>query len=393
MKYPKLKQRVLCQFTVGLPIILLILIPLLLVLLAGVTVWVFIGGLVLACVYLFCNISTLFFLDIALSTVHSITNERSEYRTEQNGTTRNEIAHAILSRCHSWGTQLPGQSDDNQLFYLHKPSYMKFYSGYQYRVVVRSVPQVDPDTYRLYCTQAAQLMRQAPAKAPAWWQSREEKAQPVCKADVLILLADTITPACKTLPYQDQKLRVCLVECTTGNYYMNSELESYEQGVMPKPAQNDQVELLHKLVFDNHLPLESSPDAPPTSGMFSPEDSLWTFLARTRHELKDIDEESEREAENMLKTLPENQVQMGECAIYYKYHSRLYICNCVPDCDNPKLLLSVFPDLESIGFNRDHSKLTRRDCSDEENARLMSAVRSWAAAEGYIIEQDDEAET
>ena len=73
MKYPKLKQRVLCQLTVGLPIILLILIPLLLVLLAGVTVWVFIGGLVLACVYLFCNISTLFFLDIALSTVHSQT--------------------------------------------------------------------------------------------------------------------------------------------------------------------------------------------------------------------------------------------------------------------------------------------------------------------------------
>ena len=233
MKYPKLKQRVLCQLTVGLPIILLILIPLLLVLLAGVTVCVFIGGLVLACVYLFCNISTLFFLDIALSTVHSMENERLEYRTEQNGTTRDEIAHAILSRCRSWGTQLPGQSDDNLLFYLHKPSFMKFYSGYQYRVVVRSVPQVAPDTYRLYRTQATQLMRQAPVGTSAWWQTRQEKEQPVCKADVLILLADTVAPACKSLPYQDQALRVCLVECATGKYYMNSELESYEQGVMP----------------------------------------------------------------------------------------------------------------------------------------------------------------
>lgn len=393
MKYPKLKQRVLCQLTVGLPIILLILIPLLLVLLAGVTVWVFIGGLVLACVYLFCNISTLFFLDIALSTVHSMENERLEYRTEQNGTTRDEIAHAILSRCRSWGTQLPGQSDDNLLFYLHKPSFIKFYSGYQYRVVVRSVPQVDPDSYRLYRTQATQLMRQAPVGTSAWWQTRQEKEQPVCKADVLILLADTVAPSCKSLPYQDQALRVCLVECATGKYYMNSELESYEQGVMPKPAQNYQVELLHKLVFDDHLPLESNPDAPPASGMFSPEDSLWTFLARTRRDFKDIDEESEREEEEMLKTLPENQVQMGECAIYYKYHSRLYICNCVPDDDDPKLLLSVFPDLGSVGFNKDHSKLTRRDCSDAEKSRLMSAVRSWATANGWRIEDcdDDEA--
>lgn len=91
----------------------------------------------------------------------------------------------------------------------------------------------------------------------------------------------------------------------------------------------------------------------------------------------------------MLKTLPENQVQMGECAIYYKYRGRLYICNCVPDGDDPKLLLSVFPDLESVGFNKDHSKLTRRDCSDAEKSRLMSAVRSWAAANGWRIEDSD----
>ena len=127
--------------------------------------------------------------------------------------------------------------------------------------------------------------------------------------------------------------------------------------------------------------------------MFSPEDSLWTFLARTRRDFKDIDEESEREEAEMLKTLPENQVQMGECAIYYKYHSRLYICNCVPDGDDPKLLLSVFPDLESVGFNKDHSKLTRRDCSDAEKSRLMSAVRSWATANGWRIEDFDDDES
>ena len=83
---------------------------------------------------------------------------------------------------------------------------------------------------------------------------------------------------------------------------------------------------------------------------------------------------------------------MDDNTIYYKYRTRLYSCNFLPDKRNPKRIYGLTPDTESLQYGKKHEKIVRRACSKEEEVRLMSAVRSWAATEGYIIEQDDEIE-
>ena len=170
---------------------------------------------------------------------------------------------------------------------------------------------------------------------------------------------------------------------------MNSELEAYEQGAMPKPVQNYQVQLLQKLVFDNRLPLDSSPSTLPVPALASPDDSLWQFLSNLRQALRQSDQEENEQAKVMLDTLSEDQVRMGDCVIYYKHQSRLYLCNFIPDDDDPKLILDPFPDCESIRYNKDKDKLIRHNCSDAEEARLMSTVHTWAAANGWRIESCD----
>ena len=83
---------------------------------------------------------------------------------------------------------------------------------------------------------------------------------------------------------------------------------------------------------------------------------------------------------------------MDDSTFYYKYHSRLYSCNFLPDKRNPKRIYGLTPDTESLQYDKKHEKIVRRACSKEEDTRLMSAVCNWAAMEGYSIEQDDESE-
>ena len=69
-----------------------------------------------------------------------------------------------------------------------------------------------------------------------------------------------------------------------------------------------------------------------------------------------------------------------------------YSCNYLPDKRNSKRIYGLTPDTESLQYDKKHEKIVRRACSKEEDARLMAAVRNWAAMEGYRIEQDDESE-
>ena len=257
-----------------------------------------------------------------------------------------------------------------------------------YRVAVFSVMQLDQRSYRRCILTAQQVLRTAPARI------LPKSSRPGNNAAVraVIILADTITPDCRALPYHNSDLRICIADCSAGKYYMDSRQEPYPLDSFDRNTESCEVLLLWKLVFGGRPPLKTSPATVPYTLPYSPETSLWTYIADAWKDLRHARENYESSVKSILRNLPENQVCMDDSTIYYKYHTRLYSCNFLPDKRNPKRISCLTPDTESLQYDKKHEKIVRRACSKEEDARLISAVRNWAAMEGYSIEQDDESE-
>lgn len=361
MKHPKLKQTMLCQallyapfviFSVGglaLGILLCEVLP------TGLFVTVLFSGLLLGLAYLI--FLRFLFVDSyeLLFEIRNWYSLRSEYVADKNGSSRGAVKDTIFRRCRRWGVEVPQpQYPECTLFYRNVRSPGISTAPHPYRVAVFSVMQLDQRSYRRCIFTAQQVLR--------------------------------------TLPYQNSDLRICIADCSAGKYYMDSRQEPYSLDSLDRNTESCEVLLLWKLVFGGRPPLKTSPATVPYTLPYSPETSLWTYIADAWKDLRHARKKYESSVKSILRNLPENQVCMDDNTFYYKYHTRLYSCNFLPDKRNSKRISCLTPDTESLQYNKKHEKIVRRACSKEEDARLMSAVRNWAAAGGYIIAQDDDIE-
>lgn len=389
MKYPKLKQTVLCQILLYLPVILLFFGPMLLGLALDLSgIWIIVG-LVLALVYMLVNFMYILIAEAMLFSIRNYKKQRREYITTQNGTTRADVSRAVLSRLKRWGRQQSTGDGDYLLYYRNAASIQKWYSRLQYRVVVYSTAHLTAEEYRRCRHRSRHLFLKAPEGKYGWWQTKDEKSQPVCQINVLIILADTVAPECRVLPYRDHEPLVCLAECSTGKYYLDSTQEYYDLGAMPKPPQNFQSSLLWKLMYRGRLPLKSSPAMVEEAPVDNLNQSIWSFLAELRRDFKDGDDELKREAVKMLKTLPENQLRQTDCIIYYKYHDLLFVYNYQYDDAEPKVISFPFLDEKALKYDEKNDKVLHRKYSKDEERHVIAAIRSWAAANGWRMEESD----
>ena len=395
MKYPKLKQTVLCQCLLYAPFLLFSLGGLTLAILfcevlpTGLLLAISFFGLLLSLAYLI--FLRFLFLDTPdlLFEIRNWNSLRSKYITGKNGSSCGAVKDTIFRRCRRWGIEIPQPLDSEcTLFYRNLRSPGISTAPHPYRVAVFSVKQLDPKRYRRCIFTAQQAFRTAPArKLP-----KSPRPGNNASVRVVIILADTITPGCRTLPYQNSDVRVCIADCSAGKYYMDSRQEPYSLDSFDRNIKSCEVLLLWKLVFDGHPPLAASPAIVPYTLPYSPETSLWAYIANSWRNLHRALKKYESNVKFLLRNLPENQVCVEDNTIYYKYHTRLYSCDFLSDKRDSKRIRCLAPDTESLQYDKKHEKIVRRECSKEEEDRLMSAVRSWAAANGWRIEESDHEE-
>ncbi len=384
MKYPKLNQTVLCQFILYLPFLLLAIggFALGILLIEAVSTWLGIAvmflGLILSLAYLLFRAVLFLGTSDLLFKIRNWKTLRSEYITTKNGSSSNAVKDTIYRRCRKWGTEAPqSHTSECTLFYRNLPSPTISTAPYFYRVAVFSVTKLDQKVYRRCIYLAQQAFRTIPARKP---KSRTPRYNtPIC---VIIILAETITPECRTLPYQDRDFRVCIADCSSGKYYMNSMQEPYSLGDLDRNEESCEVFLLWKLEFGGRPPIKTSPATIPYSLAYSPDTSLWHYISDTWKQQVHLRENYEKKIQTMLLTLPENQISVNEDTIFYKYNTRLYTCYFLPGKNEPNVMLALSPDYESLQYDPAQEKIIRHKCSKAEEARLMSAVRTWAAANG-----------
>ena len=289
MKHPKLKQTVLCQALLYAPFVVFSVggLALGILLCEVLPTWLFVmvlfSGLLLGLAYLvflrflFADSSELLF---EIRNWYSL---RTEYVTGKNGSSCGAVKDTVFRRCRRWGIEVSQvQHPECTLFYRNVRSLGISTAPHPYRVAVFSVMQLDQRSYRRYILTAQQVLRTAPARI------LPKSSRPGNNAAVraVIILADTITPECRALPYQNSDLRICIADCSAGKYYMDSRQEPYSLDSFDRNAESCAVLLLWKLVFGGRPPLKTSPATVPYTLPYSPETSLWTYISDAWKDLR-----------------------------------------------------------------------------------------------------------
>lgn len=383
MKFPKLKHTALCQLLLYAPLLadllVCVLLPLLRIGPADLWVACFLGGSVLALVYLFSQAPVLLLSDAVLSQIRFWKRDQLEVRSFRNGRGRAQAERRILRRCRLWGRPWTEGSGPFRIYYRHCQSPSVFFSLVEKRVAVCSVEELTADSFRILLGQARGLMRRIPNGKPRF-KTKAEKRAPVAQVWVAVFLADRVDGELAALARrsavsgEEQALLPCVVECPSGKIWFDGAREPYEPGMTPRPAKNRARSLLKRLVFAGVLP-RSRPELRPPWDIpgFSPEMSLWDLI----RELKGDPEErrqarllrrEERERRSMRRRLGEYEAALGKYAVYCKYHGKLALCRFTREGEDGKgLVLRLEPRFYAPrpdGLGENHRKMRPEDEAD-----------------------------
>lgn len=393
MKFPKLKHAGLCNILIFLPALFLFFAIGFNIPLAnwGVPKWVlalnFLFGCAVSLGYLILGAFPLLCADQAFFLLREWKRSSLEYRTGRNGRGRSAIQVAILRRCRRWAKPIEGTEDFFAFFRNRGCVGTQFHSAVGWRAAVCSVPHLDADTLRRCRAKARLTFGRAPEPRPSFLMPRAARCEPKLYAPVLIVLADTLDEELKRVPYKQDELRLCLVDCTNGAYYFDCRRDYYDIGAMAKPKNGYQVQAIRRLVFGRRLPkgpAELRTELPPDT---DPEQSFWTFYAGLFAAVKGAFRDAHHERRKMLRRLRPGEVRMGEFALYCGLGDRVAVLEYTEQEEKKNLLLEK--DLAAYGTSGKTSTRRRR-ITPEEQKNCRARIESWLVSEGYRFETETE---
>ena len=411
MKFPTLKHPWLCQHLLYSPAYLAfgsLFVPLILERhgvkisgpLYGLGVIVVMG---LALWYLFHNIFLLFGSDVILNEIHSWQRDRLEYSSRVNGLDRATAQRRILRRCRLWGRKWKDGADERfTVYYKHAYSWTVYHSMIEKRVVLCQTEHLDAEQYHILLGQARHQLSRLP-DGTVRFHTKQEKRAPRAYVSLVVILADRVDEDVKAnarlLPVNtdDAAILPCVVECPTGHYYMNGGKQSYEAGMMGRPAQNYARGMARRLVFARGLPKSHPEKLPPCEMQEYLDMSLWEYVRKMRSDIKEERTGEEKERVKMLRRLHEGEVKLGEYAVYCKLQGRVAEWCYLPEEEDEKTITLLpgntwYYQKDSLkyipGLRNDYN---RRKMKPDQVNDVDRRIRAALQAQGYHILKENEA--
>lgn len=342
--------------------------------------------------YLFMMSSGLFTM------IRSWKRDRLEYRTFRNGHSREEAEKRILRRCHLWGRRYKdlkeSDADQFQIFYRHCISWTYRISAIEKRVAVCSVDHLTAENYSALITKAGRLLKQIP-DGKIYFKTPSEKKAPRSYVYTVIVLADRVDAEVRSMARktriskEHEYLLPCVSECPSGTYYLDGGREYYLTGLTARPSKNFALSLLRKLIFAGKWPLKDKTHLPPYEIKIDLDMSLWKYIQKLNNEFAENKTESEKERKKFLRSLSDGEMQVGEHAIYYQMGKRLVECAYLLDEGDEKLISFRVEEFCHIREKEFPYKVSKRKMKKEQIVAAADQIEALLIAEGYRIEEDD----
>lgn len=336
--------------------------------------------------------------DAMFSSIQSWKRDRLEYRTFCNGHSREEAERRILRRCRLWGRRYKDlkASDANQfrVFYRHCTSASALISGIEKRIAVCSIDHLTEENYSSLISKAGRLLRQIP-NGKLYFKTPTEKEAPRSYVYLVVILANRVDAEVRSMARETriakdtEYLLPCVSECPSGTYYLDGGREYYLTGLMARPAKNFALSLLHKLVFANHWPLKDKTQRPNSVLNNDLDISLWEYIRKFNNEFAENKTDAEKERKKFLRSLSDGEMQVGEHAIYYQMGKRLVECAYLLDENDEKLISFSVDDYCHIRQNEFPHKVNKRKMKKEQIIAAADQIEKLLIADGYKIDEDD----
>ena len=407
MKFPKIKNTVLCELILYFPGFsfiwyLLILIPFH-IKDANLNTAEIIGLLAFAAFsawYLLYPKHLHLFItgDAMFSSIQSWKRDRLEYKTFCNGHNLETAEKRILKRCRLWGRRYKDlkASDANQfrVFYRHCTSASALISGIEKRIAVCSIDHLTEENYSSLISKAGRLLRQIP-NGKLYFKTPTEKEAPRSYVYLVVILADRVDAEVRSMARktriskEHEYLLPCVSECPSGTYYLDGSSEYYMMGLTARPAKNYALSLLRKLIFAGKWPLKDKTHLPPSEFKIDLDMSLWEYIRQLNNGFSENKTESEKERKKFLRSLSDGEMQVGEYAIYYQMGKRLVECAYLLDDDDEKLISFRVEEFCHIREKEFPYKVSKRKIKKEQIIAAADQIEKLLIADGYKIDEDD----
>ncbi len=329
MKYPKLKNALLCRILVYIvvlggfiaPIAIVVSLPLVpeaVKVLVGISLPI---GLI---VYLIRNFPLLFGMDLVLAMLHCNYRARKFFTLPTNFQVQkveNRLSH-FGKACEPTGIS----PQPHMLQYKSEASMTVYAKGIEKVIATYHTDLLTKEQYQLFFRSATANAKALQGTKKHYFLDKNQKKAPLNCVTVIVIFAkqveDTLNHSLSKLVCQqagdghDTSILPCVVDLGRGICTFDSEripFVGYQYAV-----QNRGIKLIRKYLFRNRFPYATSTEMLEVDPEFSAEQSLWSFWNFMRKEIII----NEREMKKRFEGMSHREVQWEENYVYVKWDKR-----------------------------------------------------------------------
>lgn len=268
--------------------------------------------------------------------------DRRFYFTEINGRTAQEAANAVKFRMKSYAKELETDKKSESLVCACKKrrhSFSEDTSGYEDYCILYRTQSLTSEFCSNAAAESKAIMSKSSEKGKLpFLQTRKERKQPVTQSCALVIICDSIGSfnaeeyVRKNFTKGHTGLAVCIYESSTGRYFLNGTLFSSDSFLPEKGAGEIAVSLIKKTVFCKKMGLSENSYFMPTDELpYNPEMTMYDVIEEIKKDVK----KSNREKEETVKNLKDDEVYFDGEGIFYKKDGRTLLFSVISeDCES-----------------------------------------------------------
>lgn len=329
MKFPKLKQALLCRIlpyviVLGGFILPIVVVCCLDVIPEGIRVAVVFSLMIGLLVYLFKNFVVLMGMDMMLAVLHCNLSARTRYDLP-----RNRSAGAIEKSICRFGTACgpaPIQPQPFQLRYRFSASATVFTKGIEKVVAAYEADLLDAEQYRAIFSSAKANSKALIGRKKPRFLDKEQKKAPLNRVTVIVIFAHKVEQSLWETLYKkvcqqsgdewEDTVVPCVIDMEKGQCVFNSERLPYVG--FAYPVKNRGIRVVQKMVFGGHISLKDNHNYVEPIKDVDTEQSLWEFWNSLAKEMKD----SNKKMNKRMASMADGQILLEEDLLYIKRGER-----------------------------------------------------------------------
>lgn len=326
MKYPKLRQALLCRILTyvvvlggfGVPIAAVCCMRFLPEPVRVAIVLALVVGLL---VYLFKNLVVLMGLDMTLAMLHCNLTARTCYDLPRGRSL--PVIQKSICRFGTACVPVPIQPQPLHLRYRLSSSATVYAKGIEKVVAVYETDYLDAEQYHTIFRSAKTNSSRLTGKKKPLFLDKAQKEAPLNRVTVTVIFAGKVDETLRQTLYKkvcqqsgdewEDTILPCVIDLEKGQCVFNSERLPYVG--FAYPVKNRGIQLIKRLIFGGHIPIQGNPNYLEAMQGILVEASLWEFWRELSKEMKDTGKEMNKRMAGMK----DGQILWEDDLLYVKW--------------------------------------------------------------------------